>query len=178
MTQSTDEDVPDVGATIEAAMSAILRWTTRSDNRRALQDAAGAALSSTDSWLLEYVVASGPVRMSALAEWLSVDKSTVTAEVRRLENGGLVTRRPDEDDRRAVLVTATDAGRVAIQRHHASAQQVYNTLVGKWAADDRAELARLLDRFVDELSWVSDAVSRHNASRPQAPRREKGHPNG
>jgi DNA-binding MarR family transcriptional regulator len=165
MSQSTNEDAPDVGATIEAALSTILRWTTRSDNRRALQDAAGAALSSTDSWLLEYVVASGPVRMSALAEWLSVDRSTVTTEVRRLEDGGLVTRRPDESDRRAVLVTATDEGRVAIQRHHASAQQVYTTLVGKWPAADRVDLARLLERFVNELSWVSDAVSRHNASR-------------
>ena len=165
MSRSRDGAEPEIGATIDTALSTILRWSTRAENRRSLHDAAGAALSSTDSWLLEYVVTSGPVRMSALAEWLSVDRSTITVEVRRLEQGGLITREPDASDRRAVLVTATDEGRVAIERHRASAQQVYGTLVGKWSAEDRAELARLLERFVDEFSWVSDAVSRHNASR-------------
>jgi DNA-binding MarR family transcriptional regulator len=156
---------PDVGVSIEAAVSTILRWTTRADNRRALHDADGAALSSTDSWLLDYVVESGPLRMTALAEWLSVDKSTITVEVRRLEEARLVVREPDPSDRRAVLISATDEGRVAIRRHRQAAQAVYSTLVGKWSESDRLDFARLIDRFVDEFSWVSDAVSRHNATR-------------
>ena len=81
-----------VGETVESALSTILRWSSRADNRRLLHDAKGAALSSTDSWLLERVVVSGPVRMSKLAEWMAVDKSTMTTEVRRLEKGGLVSR--------------------------------------------------------------------------------------
>jgi DNA-binding MarR family transcriptional regulator len=153
----------EVGATIEAALSTILRWSTRAENRRTLHDADGAALSSTDSWLLDYVVASGPVRMTALAEWLSVDKSTITVEVRRLERAGLVAREEDVTDRRAVLLSATEEGRVAMERHRRVAQEVYSTLVGKWNVADRKEFARLLNRFVDEFSWVSDAVSRHNA---------------
>lgn len=158
-------DDRDVGAAIETALSTILRWSTRADNRRALHDAGGAALSSTDSWLLEYVATSGPVRMSALASWLSVDKSTITIEVRRLELAGLVERMADPSDRRAVLISATHEGKVAIERHQRTAQKVYSTLVGKWSEGDRADLARLLDRFVDEFAWVSDAVSKHNASR-------------
>jgi len=154
-----------VGETVESALSTILRWSTRSDNRRLLHDAKGAALSSTDSWLLERVVVSGPVRMSKLAEWMAVDKSTMTTEIRRLEKGGLVSRRSDPSDRRAVLITATDEGRTAITRHRQVAQDVYNTLVGKWTEPDRAEFARLLGRFVDELSWVTDAVAEHNESR-------------
>ena len=153
------------GEAIEAALSTILRWSTRGDNRRTLHDATGAALSSTDSWILERVVTSGPVRMSRLAEWLSVDKSTMTTEVRRLQDAGLVTREPDPSDRRAVLVSATEEGRVAIRLHREVAQNVYGTLVGKWAEPDRTELARLLNRFVDELYWVTDAVARHNESR-------------
>lgn len=165
MGRSRDDAESEVGATIETALSTILRWATRAKNRRALHDAAGVVLSNTDSWLLDYVVNSGPMRMSALAEWLSVDKSTITIEVRRLEKGGFVVREPDAVDRRAVLVTATEEGRVAIERHRASATQVYSTVVGKWSASDRAELARLLERFVDELTWVNDAVSRHNIRR-------------
>jgi len=158
------ESAPAVGETLESALSTIQRWSTRADNKRMLHDSHGAALSSTDSWLLERVVAVGPLRMSKLASWMAVDKSTITTEIRRLEKAGLVTRRPDPSDRRAVLVTATDEGRTAIVRHRRLAQDVYETLVGKWASEDRTEFARLLERFVDELSWVTDAVVRHNES--------------
>jgi DNA-binding MarR family transcriptional regulator len=158
-------DDRDIGATIESAMSTLMRWSTRANNQRSLHDAEGAALSRTDSWLLEHIVTSGPVRMTALAEWLSVDKSTVTVEVRRLEKAGLVTREADPRDRRAVLIHASAEGRKAIESHRRAGQGVYNTLVGKWSRSDRAEFARLLERFIDEFTWVSDAVSRHNASR-------------
>jgi len=162
----SDPNSPDdVGLVIENSLAAVLRWTTRADNRRSLHDADGAALTSTDAWLLEYVISAGPVRMSSISGWLSVDKSTASVEVRRLEEGGLVERVPDPSDRRAVLVSATPEGEVALDRHRQAAAQVYGTLVGKWNANDRSELARLLARFVDEFSWVSDAVSRHNASR-------------
>jgi DNA-binding MarR family transcriptional regulator len=152
------------GEALETALATILRWTTRADNRRMLHDATGAALTSTDSWLLERVVAVGPLRMSKLAGWLAVDRSTMTTEIRRLEKAGLVRRESDPADRRAVLVTATDAGRTAIARHRQRAQDVYGTLVGKWTEQDRADFARLLGRFTDELSWVTDAVARHNES--------------
>jgi DNA-binding MarR family transcriptional regulator len=153
-----------VGESIESTLALIQRWSTRAENRRSLHDAEGAALSSTDSWLLERLVGSKPIRMSRLAEWLEVDKSTMTTEIRRLEKAGLVTREPDPSDRRAVLVSATEEGAVAIERHRRIAQDVYNTLVGKWNEDDRADFSRLLRRFSDELSWVTDAVWRHNES--------------
>ena len=153
-----------VGETVESALSTILRWSTRADNRRLLHDAQGAALTSTDSWLLEKVVTSGPVRMSQLAEWMAVDKSTMTTEIRRLEQAGLVSRRSDPTDRRAVLITSTNEGQTAIEQHRKVAQDVYNTLVGKWTEGDRAEFSRLLGRFVSELSWVTDAVVKHNES--------------
>ncbi|AZH82408.1 MarR family transcriptional regulator [Plantibacter sp. PA-3-X8] len=162
---SDDVDPAEAGAVIQASLATVLRWSTRADNRRSLHDAEGAALTATDAWLLEYVITAGPIRMSTVAGWMDVDKSTATAEVRRLEEGGLVVRATDPSDRRAVLVSATEEGRTALERHRQAAQQVYNTLVGKWSERDRAELARLLSRFVDEFSWVSDAVSQHNASR-------------
>ena len=155
----------DPGAVIQASLSTILRWSTRADNRRTLQDSGGAALTSTDAWLLEHIATSGPHRMSTLAEWLSVDRSTMSTEVRRLEDAGLVERTADPSDGRAVLVTATPEGVEALKLHLQAAYEVYSTLVGKWSEHDRTELARLLERFVHEFSWVTDAISRHNAGR-------------
>ena len=48
------------------------------------------ALSATDAWLLGRITDTGPVRLSALADWQEVDRSTMTTQVRRLERLGLV----------------------------------------------------------------------------------------
>jgi DNA-binding MarR family transcriptional regulator len=60
--------------------------------------------------VLTELVNGGPRRMSVLAELEGVRQPSMTDLVRRLERLGLVTRTADPDDRRAVLVEATEAG--------------------------------------------------------------------
>ncbi|MFB4193206.1 MarR family winged helix-turn-helix transcriptional regulator [Streptomyces carpaticus] len=50
----------------------------------------------------------------ALAEASAIDKSKMVAVLDDLETAGLITRRPDPKDRRARIVTATDAGKAAL----------------------------------------------------------------
>ena len=52
-----------------------------------------------------------PLRVSELAERLSLEPATLSPLLKRLEAGGLVTRRRDPADERAVAVTLTPAGR-------------------------------------------------------------------
>ncbi|GLY66817.1 MarR family transcriptional regulator [Amycolatopsis taiwanensis] len=68
-------------------------------------------LTLTQGSVLSELVFSGPRRMSTLAEFEGVRQSSMTALVDRLERLGLVTRARDPEDRRAVLITATDTGR-------------------------------------------------------------------
>ncbi|GAB3578497.1 MarR family transcriptional regulator [Amycolatopsis endophytica] len=67
-------------------------------------------LSLTQGSVLSELALHGPRRMSALAELEGVRQPSMTDLVRRLERLGLVSRRPDPDDRRAVLIEATEAG--------------------------------------------------------------------
>lgn len=60
--------------------------------------------------VLTELVNGGPRRMSVLAELEGVRQPSMTDLVRRLERLGLVTRTADPDDRRAVLIEATEAG--------------------------------------------------------------------
>ncbi|MBT1193730.1 MarR family winged helix-turn-helix transcriptional regulator [Rhodococcoides kroppenstedtii] len=53
----------------------------------------------------------GPVRPGYLADRLRIAPRSVTDVVDALVESGLVRRRPDDTDRRAVLVDLTDAGR-------------------------------------------------------------------
>jgi DNA-binding MarR family transcriptional regulator len=54
------------------------------------------------------------MRMSELAERVVNSRSRLTHTVRRMEEGGLVTRRPCPDDGRGVLCELTDAGMARI----------------------------------------------------------------
>lgn len=72
-------------------------------------------LSLTQGSVLGELVTGGPRRMSVLAELEGVRQPSMTDLVRRLERLGLVTRAADPEDRRAVLITATEAGRQYVE---------------------------------------------------------------
>jgi DNA-binding MarR family transcriptional regulator len=48
---------------------------------------------------------------TALQASIGLDHSTLSRSIRRMEDAGLVTRRPAEHDKRAMIVSLTDAGR-------------------------------------------------------------------
>ena len=112
-------------------------------------------LSSTDLWLLGAVTDSGPVRITDLADWQGVDKSTVTPQVRRLEARGLVSRRADPEDGRAWLLSTTEEGGRVLRDSYAAGAAVFDDILRDWNDEDRAALAALFARFADELSRQS-----------------------
>ncbi|SNR69630.1 DNA-binding transcriptional regulator, MarR family [Blastococcus mobilis] len=118
---------------------------------RRLAGPAAAGLSPTDLWLLDGIVRHGPLRISDLAAWQGVDKSTATSQVRRLTDRGLVLRRADPSDGRAVLVVASDAGLLLHRDVSRQGAHVLAELMGDWDPADRQDFARLLSRFADEL---------------------------
>lgn len=152
------------GDTIQAAIVAIMRWASRSDVRQALVGPAGRDLSSTDTWLLRAIVEDGPVRVTDLAEWQGVDKSTVTPQVRRLEDRALITRRPDPHDRRAVLLEASDLGRQILQATAAAGAAVFDDILRDWTDGDRDVLGALLGRFAQQLSHEPPRRSRQSTA--------------
>ena len=97
--------VAEAAASLERAVPMLARWFSRSDVRSSMLANTDPALSATDAWLLGRITDTGPVRLSELADWQEVDRSTMTTQVRRLETQGLVSRAADPRDGRAVLVT-------------------------------------------------------------------------
>lgn len=144
-----DETVDTVRA-LAGTVSALGRLTTRARMRREL-GGEGPRLSPTDSWLLERLCDRGPSRMSALAAWQSVDRSTMTVQVGRLEKLDLVTRSPDPADRRAVVVCLSEAGRDYVRQNREVAGAVYEAVVAGWSQEERRALTESLTRLVASL---------------------------
>lgn len=143
--------VRDAADAVNEALTAVLRWASRAEVRRARAGTAGAGLSPTDMYLLGAIATRGPVRVSDLARWQGVDKSTVTPQVRRIEARGLVRRAPDPQDRRAWLFTATERGLEVQRELGEGGAAVVRAILATWSRADRETFAGLLTRFSTAL---------------------------
>jgi len=154
------------GAHVHLALTRALRWSARRENRRLLFGPAGEELSQNDVWLLDAVESNGPVKLSDLASWQGVDKSTITPQVRRLEERGLLERRSGASDRRVVLLGITRHGRSVQQRRATAGAALIDTLLGAWPAEDRAAFATLFGRFADQLDAHAQLEPGRQESQP------------
>ena len=94
----------------------------------------------------------GPQRLSALAEVVRLDRSTVSRQLAALEHRGLVERRPDSRDRRSHLLALTEDGQRILQTTRARRQHWLREALASWPEADRARLAELLERLARDLS--------------------------
>jgi DNA-binding MarR family transcriptional regulator len=85
----------------------LLRGVRKEDERTGVGPARLSALS--------VLVFAGPMRLTDLARIEQVKPPTMTKVIAGLENGGLVRRRPDPGDARAVRLEATARGTKLLQ---------------------------------------------------------------
>lgn len=88
------------------------------------------------------------LRMTALADHLGLEKSTMTGLVGRAEARGLVARVPSEEDRRAVDVMLTPAGVELGERLGPRVAAELSALTGMLTPDERDALRALLERLL------------------------------
>ena len=100
---------------------------------------------------LARLVDQGTSRMSDLAATLCLDLSTVSRQVRGLEELGLVGRTPDPEDRRAFLLEPTEAGSALVSGVKQKFSRLVDTALADWSDDDRRTLTSLLARLADDL---------------------------
>ncbi|MDX6284975.1 MAG: hypothetical protein QOG53_460 [Frankiales bacterium] len=93
----------------------------------------------------------GTARMSDLAGVLGLDLSTVSRQVKALEDLGLLGRTPDPDDRRASLLEPTDAGRALVDDVKSAFGELIEAALADWSERDRRSLTSLLTRLAGDL---------------------------
>ena len=131
-----------------AALDAFAAWAIRSTADRELSLTTASTLATLDR--------DGPQRLSDLAVREGVTQPSMTALVTRLERDGLAVRGDDPTDRRAVLVTLTDAGREVLLSRRTRRATRLAALLDHLGPEDRATveaaagaLARLTRHRVD-----------------------------
>jgi DNA-binding MarR family transcriptional regulator len=135
------------GYVVEAQVGFLLR---RAHQRHAalFQDEMGdAELTPTQFTALIKTVELGRVTQNQLGRLAAMDPATIQGVVRRLIARGLVRRRPDPMDRRAAVLTPTEAG-VALARQAVDrARRITEATLAPIPAEERSRLLVLLRKL-------------------------------
>lgn len=110
-------------------------------------------LSFTTLSVLHTLARRSPLRLGELTATEQVTQSAITQMVTRLENDGLVERRPDPRDGRAVLVHVTPAGAEVVAARRADRVARLAPILQRLSAEERSAIAAALPalRRVAEL---------------------------
>jgi len=93
----------------------------------------------------------GPRRQGEVAELTFLDPSTVSRYVGQLVKFGLVSRRPDPLDGRAVQLVPTPEGVAVADEAVRQRQLLIEEMTADWSPDDATTLVRLLRRLNDAM---------------------------
>ena len=134
----------------------------RHDGRREVSEALGMSFIRVKA--LRHL-AQQPVTLRELAASLTTDAPYTTLIVHDLAERGLVVRSPHPDDRRAKLVTVTEAGRQAAEQADAILGMPPPAMQAL-AAADLAELERIMTRMLALADTFPSPVADRDAPPP------------
>jgi len=112
----------------------------------------GPAMTATQRIALIEIADSGPLRLNDLAARMGTSAPTASRAVEFLDEHEFVARATDVDDRRAVRIELTAAGRDLVEERKARASVAFEPAVAALPAADRKKLLELLARMTDAIA--------------------------
>ena len=101
--------------------------------------------------LLLTVDRKGPIGVSDLADLVGRDHTTVSRQVPKLEQLGLIERRASGTDRRVREAVITEKGREMTATVDATRKRVVSKMLENWSTQELQTLARLIRRLADDV---------------------------
>ena len=105
--------------------------------------------------ILRQVANNGPMRASAIADYLHSDPSTVSRQVATMVKDGLLERRADPEDGRASILALTPKADAVIAEHEHLRRTHFAEMLSNWTERDLSRFATLLRRFTEDFETSS-----------------------
>ncbi|MFJ5308164.1 MarR family winged helix-turn-helix transcriptional regulator [Streptomyces sp. NPDC088350] len=113
----------------------------------------------------------GDMRMSRLAELLSVDMSVTSRHVAHVADRGWIERSPDPADKRSRILRLTPAGQARLDELSRRTAQLLADRLSDWSDEEVGELIRLMARLRADFGDCRTATpSRLDAPHSETPR--------
>lgn len=142
---------PSDAARLRAAIAALVRRFSLSERA----DVACCGLTVAQAATLE-ALAGGPRRAVDLGRRLGITVSTLSRNVERLVQRGLVERHPDPDDARAVQLALTAAGRRAAAEVRDGEEEFAATILARLPAAERRTTVGNLERLLGAIREATE----------------------
>ena len=115
-------------------------------------------LTLTEFGVLEALLHKGPLTHGEIADRVLLASSSITYVIDKLEDRGLLRRRPSEEDRREKLAELTEKGRVKIEAAFPEHASLIDELMADLDREERRQAASILRR-VERFANEHDASS-------------------
>jgi DNA-binding MarR family transcriptional regulator len=116
--------------------------------------------------------AAGRLRMTDLADGMVYSRSGLTYQAAQLEQAGLITRTPAEDDERSIVVEMTPAGRAVLgQVMPGHIEVVQQLMLNALSRKDIAAITEILGRVRDQMRTAPARSAGPRSPRGKSPRR-------
>jgi DNA-binding MarR family transcriptional regulator len=135
---------------IEAEVGTLIRRVKRVMGERARE--VHPDLHPMTYFILTHLAKQGPMRAADLSDAFGMDKSGVSRQVQTLVDLGLVERRPAAEDRRAILLDASDEGRTRLEAVARRRSDRFDQRLGGWSDDELTSFAAQLAAYNQALS--------------------------
>jgi DNA-binding MarR family transcriptional regulator len=107
----------------------------------------GIKITPAQAGILALLLEKDGRTMTELSQALSIDNSTITGLVDRLENTGFLQRRPTAEDRRISMIYITPEGDQEIRKAIIPLTKVNEEIKSGFSADDMVIFKRVLNSF-------------------------------
>lgn len=107
-----------------------------------------------------------PRRVSALAEVIHSDVSTVSRQVSTLVSHGLLDKVSDPEDGRAQVVRLSEEGTALLRAIQQQRNEWFLELMDDWSPDQASDFAAHLERFGSALETNRESLLRRRAPQP------------
>ena len=117
---------------------------------------AGIALDRALFPLLVVIERRGPIGVVDLADGVGRDHTTVSRQVAKLENLGLVERQTSEADRRVRMAVIAPKGKAMTDKVDAARERNALAIFKTWGAQEVDDLVRLMRKLADAMKDKPD----------------------
>jgi DNA-binding MarR family transcriptional regulator len=96
--------------------------------------------------------------MSALAKTLNISKTQITPKIDELVKDGLLTRVPDENDRRVLRIVLTDEGKDLIKKSNKTVKEGMNQLLSPLNSKELEELSQSIEVIKNTVLKIQGVI--------------------
>jgi DNA-binding MarR family transcriptional regulator len=137
--------------TLHGALIDIHAVMNRPQRDEAMIREAGIKLDRALFPLLVLIERLGPIGVVELADRVGRDYTTVSRQVAKLDELGLVARKENAADKRVREAIVTTAGKAMTNRIDAARERFGRAVFGSWEPQEVDDLVRLMRKFADAV---------------------------